>query len=65
MLILSEPAPGIALIGASDCGGSTLVSVSLYLYGEGVEQVIAQQQSAWQAWMDQAFEQKPANDAKE
>jgi uncharacterized protein YndB with AHSA1/START domain len=55
MLRLKEPAPGIGLIGASSCAGSVLLSVSLYLYGDTAADVVAEQESQWQAWMNERF----------
>jgi uncharacterized protein YndB with AHSA1/START domain len=55
MIALSEPAPGIALIGANNCGGQVLVSASLYLYGNNAAGIIPTEQQAWQAWMNEHF----------
>ncbi|MCI0412021.1 SRPBCC domain-containing protein [bacterium] len=55
VLRLDKPTPGIGVIGVSDCGGSILLSVSLYLYGDGAAQAIKKQESAWQDWLNQHF----------
>ena len=55
MLALNEPVPGIALIGANNCGAVVLVSATLYLYGKKAEDVIPKKQEAWQAWMNEHF----------
>jgi uncharacterized protein YndB with AHSA1/START domain len=55
MLKLEQPTPGIALFGATDCGGVTQVSVSLYLYGDSAQDVVPFQESEWQTWMSGRF----------
>jgi len=55
MLALNEPVPGIALIGANNCGGQVLVSATLYLYGNKAADVIQKEQTAWQAWLNEHF----------
>jgi uncharacterized protein YndB with AHSA1/START domain len=55
MLALNEQIPGIALIGANNCGGLVLVSATLYLYGNKAEGVIPKEQKAWQDWMNEHF----------
>ena len=52
---LEKPTPGVGVFGANDCGGSILVSVSLYLYGDEANQAIKKQESAWQEWLNQHF----------
>ncbi len=55
MLRLNEPARGVGLIGVSTCGGGVMLSVSLYLYGDTAADVVAKQQSEWQAWINEHF----------
>ncbi len=45
---------GIALFSAANCGGATQMAVSLYLYGDSAQD-LSQQESAWQAWMNNRF----------
>ena len=45
---------GIGLFSAANCGGSTQVWVSLYLYGDSAQD-LSKQESAWQAWMNERF----------
>ena len=52
MLHLDSPARGIALVGASACGGGALACVSLYLFGEGDS---TDHESAWQEWLNAQF----------
>jgi uncharacterized protein YndB with AHSA1/START domain len=64
LLKLEEPGPGIALLSASDCGGTVQVSASVYLYGDSAETLVPKQQSAWQAWMNEQFP-APVSSARE
>jgi hypothetical protein len=64
MLKLEEPGPGIALLSASDCGGTVQASASVYLYGDAAETLVPKQQSAWQAWMSEQFP-APVSSARE
>lgn len=52
LLLLDEPAPGIASLGAQSMGGRTTVPVHLYFYGdEGA--AAAGEEAAWQRWLDE------------
>jgi len=55
MLRLEEPAAGVAQLGAFLCGGPTMVSVCLYLYGADAAAVGAREEPLWQAWMNEHF----------
>ena len=55
LLRLEEPAPGFVSIGAFDCGGMVMASVSFYLYGERGAAAAAREQSRWDEWMKQQF----------
>jgi hypothetical protein len=55
MISLDKPVPGIALIGANNCGGQVLVSATLYLYGNKATDVISKEQESWQAWLNEHF----------
>lgn len=48
---LSEPAPGIALIGTYGVGTSINASVSLYFYGENAEERAAASEPKWRDWL--------------
>lgn len=63
MIRLDEPAPGIVLIGVDNCAGAIMVTVSLYLYGPAAQQEISQQESAWQAWLNERFPADPSHSA--
>ena len=59
LLRLDKPGPGVASLGAFDCGGSVMVTLSFYLYGDQAAGVVAREQPLWQAWMGEHF---PAGD---
>jgi uncharacterized protein YndB with AHSA1/START domain len=51
-LRLDEPAPGIALLGAYSWGGQVHISLSLYLFGNTAEAVLAREGFLWREWME-------------
>lgn len=57
---LTEPAPGVALIGSYDRGEFTSLSLSLYLYGPRASEVAHESKARWQAWLDGIFPAQPA-----
>jgi len=59
VLRLDEPAPGVAILGAQDCG-CVMASVSLYLFGAGAAAAAKRDEPAWRAWMNQRFPQPAA-----
>lgn len=63
ILRLDAPSPGIALIGTSDPvdGSSSGATISLcrYFYGDDVEELASQAESAWQNWMAANFVPPP------
>ena len=59
MLRLDKPGPGVASLGAIAFGGTTMVTLSFYFYGDQAAGVVAREQPLWQAWMDEHF---PAGD---
>ena len=55
LLRLDKPGPGVAALGAVSHGGTVLVTLSFYLYGEQASEVAARETPRWQAWIDQQF----------
>jgi uncharacterized protein YndB with AHSA1/START domain len=56
VLRLVEPAPGLAVIGAGDCGPmGVMVSANLYFYGDGGAAAAEREGSRWQAWLAERF----------
>lgn len=55
LLKVDAPAPGLALLGTSDKGGTTTVSVCRYIYCSDADALVAKAEPAWQAWLTQTF----------
>jgi uncharacterized protein YndB with AHSA1/START domain len=55
VLRLDEPAPGYALVAGGTCAGQVMLSLGLYLFGEGAAAVKERDEPAWQAWMSERF----------
>lgn len=55
LLRLDKPGPAIAALGAVNMGEQSRVGMNLYLYGEGTEGTVAQQQPLWDAWLQKHF----------
>lgn len=58
LIRLDQPAPGVALIVIAGCAGGAMINVSLYLYGPSSQQIISEQESAWQAWLADHYPSK-------
>lgn len=54
LLRIDEPSPGIASLGAFDCG-AVQVMASLFLYGDKAAAVAAREEPIWRAWMNERF----------
>ena len=52
---LDKPGPGAASLGAIAFGGATMVTLSLYFYGDQAAGVAEREQPLWQAWMGEHF----------
>ena len=52
LLRLDEPAPGVAMLGAFNCGGAVMPTTSLYLYRDEAAEVLPRDQPRWRAWME-------------
>ncbi len=55
MLRLDKPGPGIADLGAANCSGTVMVTISFYLYGDQAAGVAAREKPLWQALVDKLF----------
>lgn len=62
LLLLDEPAPGIASITAFTMGGKAYLTIAFYLYGERAPAAAARDEPAWHTWMKELF--PPAEDAR-
>jgi uncharacterized protein YndB with AHSA1/START domain len=52
---LDRPSPGVASLGAVDCGGMVMATLSFFLYGPQAPAVAAQVEPSWQEWVNQHF----------
>jgi uncharacterized protein YndB with AHSA1/START domain len=55
VLRLDKPGPGVADLGAANCGGTVIVTISFYLYGDHAAGVAARETPLWQAWIQELF----------
>lgn len=53
MVRLTEPMPGVAVVGGCEVGGQTMLLVSIYFYGAAAGDTAAAELPKWQAWMAQ------------
>ena len=59
LLRLDEPTPGVAALGAFNCGGPSMVALNFYLYGDQAAEIAAHETPLWQAWMQEHFPTPP------
>jgi uncharacterized protein YndB with AHSA1/START domain len=55
LLRLEKPAPGVAALGAVNFGGQSMVTLSVYLYGDQAAATVAREKAPWDAWMQEHF----------
>ena len=55
LLRLEQPGPGTAAVGAVNCGGPIMVTLSFYLYGDQAPATVARETPLWQAWIQERF----------
>lgn len=55
LLRLDKPGPGIAALGAFNCGDSCMVALGFYLYGEASAGTVAHEAPLWEAWFQGRF----------
>jgi uncharacterized protein YndB with AHSA1/START domain len=55
LLRLDEPGPGVAALGAFNCGGPSMVALNVYLYGDRAAETAARETPLWQAWIQAHF----------
>ena len=55
LLRLDKPGPGAAPLGAVDCGGPIMVTLSFYLYGDQAAGTVARETPLWQVWIQERF----------
>ncbi len=59
LLRLDTPGPGTAALGAVNCGGPIMVTLSFYLYGDQAAGTVARETPLWQAWIEERFPTPP------
>ncbi|MBY0514878.1 MAG: SRPBCC domain-containing protein [Gemmataceae bacterium] len=55
LLRLDQPGPGIAAVGAYNCGGPIMVALNFYLYGDQAAANVARESPLWDAWFQHHF----------
>lgn len=55
LLRVDKPGPGVAAIGAFNCGGPIMVAMSFYLYGDRAAETAAREKPLWDAWFQKHF----------
>jgi uncharacterized protein YndB with AHSA1/START domain len=55
LLRLDKPGPGIAALGAFNCGGPSMVALAFYLYGDRAAGTVAHETPLWEAWFQKRF----------
>ena len=55
LLRLDKPGPGAAALNAVAFGGSVMVTLSFYLYGDQAEGTVARETPLWEAWVQEHF----------
>jgi hypothetical protein len=55
LLRLDKPGLGTAALGAVNCGGPIMVTLSFYLYGDQAAGSVARETPRWQAWIEERF----------
>jgi hypothetical protein len=55
LLRLDKPGPGIAALGAFNCGDQSMVALGFYLYGDQAAGTVAHETPLWEAWFQERF----------
>jgi uncharacterized protein YndB with AHSA1/START domain len=55
LLRIDKPWSGVAALGAVNFGGSTMITLSFYLYGDQAEAHVARDRPQWDAWIGKHF----------
>lgn len=55
LLRLDKPGPGIAALGAFNCGGQSMFALGFYLYGDHAAGTVARETPLWEAWFQKRF----------
>jgi len=55
LLRVDKPGPGVAALGAVNCGGPSMVALGFYLYGDHAAETVARETPLWETWMQNRF----------
>jgi uncharacterized protein YndB with AHSA1/START domain len=55
LLRMDKPGPGAASVGVVTFGGSVMVTLSFYLYGDQAAVTVARETPLWQAWVEERY----------
>jgi uncharacterized protein YndB with AHSA1/START domain len=55
LLRLDKPGPGVAALGAFNCGGPSMAVLGFYLYGDQAAGTVARVTPLWEAWFQKLF----------
>jgi uncharacterized protein YndB with AHSA1/START domain len=55
LLRVDKPGPGVAALGAFNCGGPSMVVLGFYLYGDRAAETVACETPLWEAWFQKHF----------
>ncbi|CAG0960413.1 hypothetical protein PHYC_00694 [Phycisphaerales bacterium] len=55
LLRIDKPGPGVAALGAFNCGGPSMVALCFYLYGDHAAATAARETPLWDAWFQKRF----------
>jgi hypothetical protein len=55
LLRLDTPGPGVAALGAFNMGGQSMVTLSLYHYGDQAAETVARETPRWHTWFPERF----------
>jgi uncharacterized protein YndB with AHSA1/START domain len=55
LLRLDQPDPGVAALGAFNCGGQSMAGLNFYLYGDQASETVARETPLWQTWFQERF----------
>ena len=55
LLRVDKPGPGVAALGAFNCGGPSMVALGFYLYGDQAAGTVAHETPLWEAWFQKRF----------
>ena len=58
LLRIDKPGPGVAALGAFNCGGPSMVALAFYLYGDQAAKTVARETPLWEAWIQERYPSK-------